>query len=129
MNKVLIIVGVVITYHCLAQVPEGNDILKAKQKQNGGYRTFKEFRTNSPSIQGQLDISGKFLRVLNPTSNEYEKIKGEVYGACLNDTIYILLKDPATGAPRFRQLDIIGRFCHFIDSGKLITNGGGSSGT
>ena len=106
-----------LTLSVSAQTDEG-DILTATKKASGVYRTFKEFRTNSPSITGQIKVTQKKVKLLNDQTGEYETYKGEKWGACVNDTVYFFQERlEVRNKPHFYKFKFLGRYCFFEDYG------------
>jgi len=104
------------------------DILTAVQKANGIYRTYQEFRTNSPSLTGKFKITRKKISLLDNQSGTYESIKEPVWGACLNDTIYYFQDHHEIAqSPNFYKLKFIGRYCFYEYHSVLVKSipGGG----
>ena len=98
------------------------DILLATKKEDGVYKTFIEFRTNSPSIKGTLKITNHKIKLLNEQTNKFVNIRESYWGACLNDTVYVFLDDPHTAqSPHIYTLDLLGRYCYFSDYGVYTT--------
>ena len=95
-----------------AQDVEPDDILLASKKRDGVYRSFREFRSNSPSITGQLKITANRVKVLDERSGKYENVNEDFWGACRNDTIYVYLEETATAQSPHIQL-----FCISLNSG------------
>jgi hypothetical protein len=94
------------------------DILMATQKVTGIYKTFKEFRTNSPSITGQIKVTQKKVKLLNNQTGEYETYIGEKWGACVNDTVYFFQERlEVRNKPHFYKFRFLGRYCFFEDYG------------
>jgi len=104
-----------------------NDILLTSAKRNGVYKTYSEFRTNAPSITGQFEVTRHRIRLLNEKTGKYENMKGDFWGACLNDTIFVFMMQPATQQSRhLYPLEFLGRYCYLSDSGTYAQmNGGG----
>jgi hypothetical protein len=93
-----------------------NDILTSPVTRNGVYRTFLEFRTNSPSIVGDIKITSNRIKLYNSNTNKYEDIEEVFWGACLDDVIYFFLKDVETiKSHHIQRLKFLGRYCYFID--------------
>jgi len=104
------------------------DILTAHQKVNGIYKTFKEFRTNSPSIIRKFRITRKEISLLDDQTGKYNPIDEPIWGACLNDTIYYFQeRREFSRSPKFYKLKFLGRYCFFEDKGSSINpiSGGG----
>jgi hypothetical protein len=102
-----------------------NDILSAGPKKEGVYMTFAEFRTNSPSVKGEIKVSenGNWFRVLDTSNGKYEKMKSKAWGACVNDTVYIYLPEThGPQSPHIYPLQILGRYCYFEESGMAVHN-------
>lgn len=112
----------------IAQQNSYGDIISAADRKPGVYRTFKEFRANSPGLTGTLKVTRNRVRILNEGSGKYEAVKGEFWGACVNDSIYVFLKETATAqSPHLYPLEFIGRYCYFVDAGTYTQMSG--SGT
>lgn len=115
------------------QGDESNDILTTTTKRNGLYKTYAEFRTNSPSVVGSLRMTNHKIKVLDEKTGKYENVKGDYWGACSNDTIYVLLMQPATQqSPHIYPLEFIGRYCYFSDRGmytQMVSNAGMYTGS
>jgi hypothetical protein len=95
-----------------------NDILTTQKKREGVYRTFKEFRTNSPSIQGKVKVTNNRFKQFNAKKDRYENIAGEFWGACKNDTVYIFLKETkGPNSPHIYPMLVIGRYAYFKEQG------------
>lgn len=121
-----------IPLYVLGQDENEKDILLVTEKENGVYQTFKEFRTNSPSIKGTLKITNHRIKILNERTGKFESIKESFWGACVNDTIYVYLKDIQTvESPHIYSLDFLGRYCYFSDYriSKTYASMSGSTGT
>jgi len=108
--------------------PDEHDILRAAQKISGVYRTFKEFRTNSPSIVGQFKMTQRKIKLMNNQTGKYEAIEDSVWGACLNDTVYFFQKKlELRTSPHFYKLKFLGRYCFFEDQGSFKNGGFGAN--
>jgi hypothetical protein len=93
-----------------------NDILTSSEKRSGVYRTFSEFRTNSPSIVGDIKITDNRVKLYNSNTGKYESIDEIFWGACLDDTVYFFLKDVETiKSHHIQKLKFLGRYCFFSD--------------
>jgi len=100
-----------------------NDILASSEKRSGVYRTFSEFRTNSPSIVGDIKITNNKIKLLNLNTNKYETIVESFWGACLNDTIYFFLDDIETiKSHHIQHVKFLGRYCFFSDERNSYTS-------
>jgi hypothetical protein len=98
-----------------------NDILTSSEKRDGVYLTFHEFRTNSPSLPGEVIVTNNRLKMRNTSSGKFENIKKDFWGACRNDTVYIFLKDThGPQSPHIFPLQIIGRYCYFKEVGLAV---------
>lgn len=110
------------------QGDESDDILTTSTKRNGLYKTYSEFRTNSPSVVGSLKVTNHKIKILDEKTGKYENVKGDYWGACTNDTIYVLLMQPATQqSPHIYPLEFIGRYCYFSERGaytQMTASGG-----
>ncbi|HBS85811.1 MAG: hypothetical protein A2W91_13080 [Bacteroidetes bacterium GWF2_38_335] len=84
-------------------------ILQAKEYKKGVYRTFEEFKNNSPSITSDFKITYEKIRIKNE-SGKYKKIKGKYFGACTGKKVYI--KSCYYG--RVTPLLTIGPYCYLI---------------
>lgn len=94
------------------------DILTTTKKVNGIYKTFKEFRTNSPSITGEIKVTQKKVKLLNSQTGKYEVYKGEKWGACVNDSVYFFQERlEVRNKPHFYKFKFLGRYCFFEDYG------------
>ena len=117
-----------IVYINYGQAETSNDIIASGVKQQGIYMNFAEFRSNSPSVKGEINVSenGNWFRILDPSTGKYEKMKAEAWGACINDTIYIYLPEThGPQSPHIYPLQILGRYCYFEESGMAVYNLGG----
>jgi len=122
MNLLRIFILFAISRSVFSQTDEQRNILTTTKKVDGVYRTFKEFRTNSPSIVGQFKITRKEISLLNTQTGEYQVIEEPVWGACLNDSIYYFQEHPVTSRRlKFYKLKFLGRYCFFEDKGVSIS--------
>lgn len=129
MRSFLALFILVLVVGAYAQEIETNDILLTSNKRNGVYRSFSEFRTNSPSITGQLKITANRVKVLNEQTGKFENVNEDFWGICRNDTIYVYLDETATAqSPHIHHVEFIGRYCYFLDLGGFTQPGpvGGS---
>lgn len=111
----------------------------------GFYRTFLEFKTNTPSIEFDYTLSeterkygsmfatgkAKFYRV-NIDKKKAKSIIGNVYGFCDGKDIY-LSRAEAELNPKleFAKVTYLGRYCYYevIDATRIITAGGSATQT
>lgn len=129
MSKLIALI-ILIPLNIFGQSSIENDILLTTKKVNGVYRTFKEFRTNSPSIKGTLEVTKHRIKLLNHQTGKFENIKESFWGACINDTIYVFLKEPSTVySPNIHILEFLGRYCYFIDQGEFTSRSGSTWST
>ncbi len=107
-----------------------NDILKTQVFRKGVYRTFEEFRTNSPSITSNyyieertgaqeywLNKDNKKVRILNEHSGKYEKEEDYIWGYCDGDNIYVLYALDDYSSENFCKLIVRGKFSVFMYQG------------
>lgn len=107
-----------------------NDILTTEVLRKGVYRSFEEFRTNSPSLTGEFYMKEKSefaqsnlgsvknkLYHLDSNGNE-TRIKHSVWGYCDGENVYILWDNDGTVLKDyFLKIQFLGRYCLFEDSG------------
>jgi hypothetical protein len=109
-----------------------DDITKTKVYREGAYRTFDEFRRNSPSFDSLEVFAGGDLTPINPNlNNEYivyvgfvdslgnrGQITKKIWGFCKDNKIYVSpdyspsLEGGFLG--KFCRLRTIGRYCYFL---------------
>jgi hypothetical protein len=111
-----------------------NDIVKTKSYRNGVYMSFEEFRKNSPSIhtfyikylksEGQLELYSDSLKK--------EEIKGQIWGFCFGDSVYInTYYVPAEGGKKknmYSPFNSIDRYCIFYYNYYYYGTGGYMNG-
>jgi len=105
------------SFGCHAQE---NDILTARNRMEGVYLTFDEFRKNSPSLPGKVEITNHYVMIFDSVSKSYKKIGKSYWGACLNDSVYIYVPQSKTSsAPNMFALETIDRYCFFSGKSSL----------
>jgi len=118
---------------------QAQNILTDTVYRKGIYRTFEEFKTNSPSIELKHSIKSNTSPMpMNDWTSysvdiekEESKATGPVYGFCNGYSIYVTCDKPAEmHRPSFEQVLYVGKYSFYQDQGTLnvhpvVTPGGG----
>ena len=89
-------------------------IINSKTYRRGIYRSFEEFRYNSPSIIDSFVFDKKGLRLIVKNTNRRKRLhKSEVWGFSDGSKIYIRWN-------KYDPLVETGRYCYFIEKGTRV---------
>lgn len=125
--KQLLIIFLFIPYYAFCQ--HNGDILKAQELKEGVYANFREFRTNSPSIVGQIEFKENSeaarmlvganknkLYIIDSVGNR-KRLKKQIWGFCDGEYVYIFWDKSPSLRRYFNKLITIDRYCIFLDDG------------
>ncbi len=97
----------------LPQYPLEKDIANAPKKIEGIYKSFTEFRTNSPSVKGNLQAAAFHIKLFNDSTRQFENFPEKFWGACIKDTVYIYTNQSVLSQnPKIYPIEVIGRYCY-----------------
>lgn len=107
-----------------------NDILTTQVYRKGVYRTFDEFRTNSPSIVTKYQIDersgskqywlfkdNKKVKLLNEVTGKFEIEEDNIWGYSDGENIYVLYALDYESSLNFNKLIVRGKYCVFMYEG------------
>jgi hypothetical protein len=89
-------------------------ILDATVYRGGVYKTFEEFKHNSPSITESYTIGKKAILITDITGKVRKLKKHEVWGYSDGSRIFVKWR-------KFNELVEIGRYCYFKETGTRMT--------
>jgi hypothetical protein len=92
-------------------VNQDSYIVNAAVYNKGIYRTFDEFKHNSPSITDHYIIEKGQIWMTYDSGNKRKVKKSEVWGYCTGDKIFVRTR-------MYNQVLELGRYCYFRNQGK-----------
>lgn len=133
MEKLFLFLAIFLSYPALSQTDSSqrqNNILTCTKLRRGIYKSFHEFKTNSPSVTREFEVvrASKSKRVLMGTAEikpmyidpagKLSKVEKKMWGFCDGDTIYLAIEKDVY-SNEYVKLFHLGRYSLFSSYSSL----------